>query len=249
MTDIAVREELKQYYDNFYDDREGEWRWVGSVDKVQNIIDLCEHLPHDSILEIGAGEGSILQRLSQIPFGKQLYSLEISETGAQAIAKKGIATLVESSIYDGYTIPHEDDVFDLAILSHVIEHVEYPRRLLYEAARVARHVFVEVPLEENFRMPKDFRLRKVGHINFYTYKSFRYLVQSCELNVVDQRITTPCLDTYKYRYGKTGIPKYYFKKLVLKAFPAIATKFLVYHSPLVCKKRAEDIAVKEGPGR
>ena len=179
MADITIREELKQHYSHFYNDKEEKWRWVGSIDKVKNIVDLCEHIPHNTILEIGSGEGSNLQRLSQISFGKRLYSLEISETGVEAIAKKNITGLVGNLIYDGYNVPYEDDTFDLAILSHVIEHVEYPRRLLYEAARVAQHVFIEVPLEENLRMPKNFILRKVGHINFYTFKNIRHLVQSC----------------------------------------------------------------------
>ncbi len=51
--------------------------------------------------------------------------------------------------------------------SHVVEH---PRTLLHEARRVARHVFVEVPLEHNLRLPRDFAADDLGHINAYTRK-------------------------------------------------------------------------------
>ena len=46
--------------------------------------------------------------------------------------------------------------------------VEHPRTILEEAARVASHVFVEVPLEDHSRMRRDFVFDHVGHINFYS---------------------------------------------------------------------------------
>lgn len=49
-----------------------------------------------------------------------------------------------------------DGSFDLAIQSHVLEHVEYPRVVSHEAARVADYVFVEVPLELNRRTAEHF---------------------------------------------------------------------------------------------
>ena len=47
------------------------------------------------------------------------------------------------------TCPAEDGAYDLAVLSHVLEHVPEPMSLLREAARVAPAVLVEVPLEDN----------------------------------------------------------------------------------------------------
>jgi hypothetical protein len=67
--------------------------------------------------------------------------------------------------------------------------VEHPRQLIYEASRVARRVFIEVPLEDTARLPRDFVLDPVGHINFYSMKSIRRLAQSCDLRVTHERIT------------------------------------------------------------
>ena len=65
----------------------------------------------------------------------------------EAIRAKNIPGLFDCKVFDGYTIPYDDNAFDLVVLSHVVEHVEHPRKLLYEAKRVARYVFIEVPLE------------------------------------------------------------------------------------------------------
>ena len=45
--------------------------------------------------------------------------------------------LVESKLFDGARVPYPDNSFDLAYMSHVVEHLEHPRQLIYEAARVA----------------------------------------------------------------------------------------------------------------
>ena len=49
--------------------------------------------------------------------------------------------------FDGSPIPFRDQTFNLAVLNHVVEHLESPRELIREAAQVAEKVFIEVPLE------------------------------------------------------------------------------------------------------
>ncbi|MGH2566906.1 MAG: class I SAM-dependent methyltransferase, partial [Bacteroidota bacterium] len=191
--------------------------------------------PHDSILEIGAGEGSILKRLSEADFGNELYALEISPTGVETIKKKNISRLNECSLFDGYNVPYDDEKFDLVVLSHVIEHVEYPRKLLYEAKRVAKYVFVEVPLEDTARLSENFIFDKVGHINFFSPKTIRRLIQSCNLEVLEQRVTNPSKSVYTFQKGRKGLINYYIKEYLLRLLPGIATSVFTYHSSLICQ--------------
>jgi SAM-dependent methyltransferase len=232
---VAVSAKLKDNYDAYYDG-ESSWRALGAIGKAKNIVDLCSAIPHGRILDIGSGEGAILQRLSDGGFGEELYSLEISQTAVTAILQRKISRLRECQLFDGYAIPYKSRQFDLAILSHVIEHAEYPRKLLYEAARVADHVFIEVPLEDTLMLKPDFVFDSVGHINFYSRKTIRRLVQTCDLRVLSQVVTNPSRAVYEYQFGRRGTLKYVLKEGLLRVAEPLACELFTYHSSLVCAR-------------
>jgi SAM-dependent methyltransferase len=222
-------------YDYYYEDGDSKWRWLCAFDKAKNIETLCKDLPIKSVIEIGAGEGSILKRLSDLEFAQELYALEISRTGIAAIKNKEISRLKDCSLFDGYNIPYDKKKFDLAVLSHIVEHAEYPRKLLYEAKRIAKFVFVEVPIEETIRLPQDFVFDRVGHINFYSPKTIRRLLQTCNLCVLSQKITNPSKDVYTFQKGKMGLFNFYTKEYLLKFFPVLSTKIFTYHFSIICE--------------
>lgn len=235
MSDIKVSDRLKQNYDDYYRTDEAEWRRLGAIDKAANIVRLCERVPHRSLLEIGAGEGSILARLSELGFADELYAVEISSSGVEAIAGRKIPRLVDVALFDGNHVPFDDGRFDVAVMSHVLEHVEHPRQLLYEAARVARHFFIEVPLEDISRLPSDYVFDRVGHINHYSPRTIRWLLQSSGLRVLEQLITNPSKATYLYGGGYGSLLNYYVKELLLRVVPGTATKHFSYHCSLLCE--------------
>lgn len=235
MEDIYIKPGLKKFY-NEYDNRESDWRRLSAIDKVNNIITLCNKYPHKTILEIGSGEGAILKKLSDLKFAESLYSIEISETAVETIHQRNIDSLIECKLFDGYNIPYDDKKFDLVILSHVVEHLEYPRKILYEAGRIAKYVFVEVPLEDNKRLKKEFVFNNTGHINFYSPRTIRKLIQTCNLTILAQRVTHPCYRIYNFQYGKKGIIRYIVKEIALRLMPTVAPNFWTYHCPLLCTK-------------
>jgi ubiquinone/menaquinone biosynthesis C-methylase UbiE len=248
MEKTAVSDKLKKNYEHYYDGGDSEWRRIGAVGKADNIIALSSQYPHDTILEIGAGEGSILKRLSELEFGKKYYALDISPSGVETIKKKQIPRLLECNIFDGYDIPYGDSKFDIAVLSHVVEHVEHPRQLLYEASRVAKRVFVEVPLEDSVRAPNNFVFDSVGHINFYSQKTIRKLLQSCNLRVLNEIVTNPPKGAYVYRKGIRGLMSYYVKEALIRVAPRIAMCLFTYHGALLCEKSSSSekgISVKK----
>jgi len=238
MAELKVSDYLVKNYDGYYEQEDSEWHRIIAIDKAENIISLSKKYAHDSIIEIGVGEGSILKRLSELGFGKKLYGLEISASGVEATRKKKIESLVECKVFDGYNVPYEDNKFDLAVFSTVVEHLEYPRRLIYEASRVAKYIFVEVELLDTIRLSHDFVFDKGGRINFYSPKTIRKLVQTCGLEVLEQKTTNPSLGTYACYLGKKAGIIYFVKNAFLKILPRFAPVVFAYHSSLICQKKS-----------
>jgi SAM-dependent methyltransferase len=233
---LSVDKSLLENYASYYHNEANfaEWRQLGALDKCDNILRLCSNWEHQNILEIGCGDGAILERLANLRFASNYTGLEISASGVRAIEKKNVPG-VRVQLFDGYQVPFVDKDFDLAILTHVLEHVEYPRRLIHEASRVAKTVFVEVPLEDNLRSPKDFVFDRVGHINSYNVRTIRHLVQSCDMKILHARISHSGYQSYFYRKGKVrGSLSYILKELALRTWPSAATNSLTYHYSLVC---------------
>lgn len=203
-----------------------EWRRLGASDKAANIKELCAAFPHRSILEIGCGDGAIMRELRN--FGERVGGLEISRHAVEACVSAGL----DVEHFDGGRIPRGEKSVDLAILSHVIEHVENPRELLFEASRVARFVFVEVPLEDNRGLGLDFVPNDIGHINFYSIKTIRQLLQTSALRIEAQKLSHSSLAGYRYRLGRKGFAAWGIKSAAL-AFPGLATKVWTYHCSLL----------------
>lgn len=235
MTEFSVHETLLLNYDPYYDG-ESEWRRLGAADKARNIQTLCADIPHKKVLEIGAGEGSILQALSDERFAESLYALEISGSAEEVIRERKIAALKECRLFDGYSVPYGEKEFDLVILSHVLEHLEFPRKLLYEAARIADYLFIEVPLEDTSRQKDDFVFNSVGHINDFSARSIRRFVQSCGLAVISQKVTNHSMPVYRYEFGKFGgFARYCVKNILLRLAPKTATCIYTYNCSLLCR--------------
>ena len=130
-------------------ERMGRWRALGARSKADHVVRLCAQagLRPGSLAEIGCGDGALLAELAARGLSPALDGFELSPPAADIARARGVARKVE--VFDGLEVPAEDGAYDLALLSHVLEHVPEPMTLLREAARVAPAVLVEVPLEDN----------------------------------------------------------------------------------------------------
>jgi ubiquinone/menaquinone biosynthesis C-methylase UbiE len=179
MQESIISGNVKTAYDHFYEKHDEAWRMLGAKYKAQHIIEVCRGLTFTNVLEVGAGDGSILKYLSDQNFAPELNAVEISESGVGYIQSRSIKNLKSVQVFDGYKLPFGDDSFDLIILSHVLEHVEHERLLLREIKRVAKHCVIEVP--RDYKAGVDKRIKHFlayGHINVYTPTSLRYLLRT-----------------------------------------------------------------------
>lgn len=179
MADQIVTGNIKAAYDEFYEKHDEAWRMLGAKYKARHIIDVCKGHTFKTVLEVGAGDGSILKFLAEQNFAPEYHAVEISESGVDHIKKRNIPNLKSVQIFDGYKLPFGDNSFDLIILSHVLEHVEHERLLLRELKRVAKYCVIEVP--KDYKEGVDNKIKHFlayGHINMYTPTSLRYLLMT-----------------------------------------------------------------------
>ena len=194
-----VTNNIADAYNDFYTGNEVEWRMLGAKSKAKNIVEVCKSINPKKILEVGAGDGSILHYLNEWNFGSELYALEIAESGVTIIEKRNLSKLKEVKSFDGYTIPYADKSFDLVILAHVLEHVEHERVLIRELRRVANFIVIEVPLD--YRFGVDTRMKHFldyGHINMYTPTLVRFLLQSEGLVIKSDKTSLTPVETIKF---------------------------------------------------
>lgn len=188
--DTIITTGVKTAYDSFYQTHDEAWRMLGAKYKAHNIVDVCKGRTFTKVLEVGAGDGSILHYLDEWEFAPELHALEIAQSGVDLIKSRKLKHLKSAQAFDGYKIPFADNEFDLVILSHVLEHVEFERMLLRELKRVSKLQVIEVPKDHRYGM--DTRMKHFlayGHINMYTPSSLRFLLQSEGLQIIADKVS------------------------------------------------------------
>ena len=170
-------------------DRMGRWRALGARSKGAHVADLCAQvqLRPTTVVEIGCGDGALLAELSARGLAPALDGFELSGPAADLARAREIPGVRRIEAYDGVRVPAEDGAYDLAVLSHVLEHVDAPAALLAEAARVARAVIAEVPLEANRsagRPAKRSEAARIGHVQFFDRSTIHALLAGADLTLV-----------------------------------------------------------------
>lgn len=92
--------------------------------------------PESLVVEVGCGEGYGTQYLSQ--YVRHITGLDVEKTIVDHASKKYGSERCVFRLYDGVTLPFEDQMFDAAVAFETIEHVQDDARFLAELARVVK---------------------------------------------------------------------------------------------------------------
>lgn len=124
------------------------------------VAHLVESLPHESLLDLGCGDGSFLAEFSNIAKTCLMAGADISEE-ALLIASKKLPD-VEFFPLDLNGTISLNRKFDIIILSEVLEHIENDDKLIEGIAPFCRKLVVSVPGGPANRVDKRY-----GHVRNY----------------------------------------------------------------------------------
>jgi SAM-dependent methyltransferase len=177
------------------------WRTLSAVGKAEHVIMLCRRAGRapQSTLDVGCGDGALMEELHARGFGGRLVGMEISQA---AVAIAAARPAVESAAtFDGRVLPLADRSFELGVLSHVLEHAPDPPALLAEVARVCGAVVFEVPLESNWsarRPAKRAHAEEIGHLHRLDRSAAREIVRRAGLRPVAELADPLGLQVQRY---------------------------------------------------
>ena len=88
---------------------------------------------NSSMLDVGTGDGQIALSIAREQVGVSVEGIDIMERPT---------THIPVTLFDGTTIPHADNSFDVVSFVDVLHHTDDPQVLISEAARVARKAVI-----------------------------------------------------------------------------------------------------------
>jgi SAM-dependent methyltransferase len=234
----------KETYLNIYrEDLESEARWLeyGAEFKANSIEELLKRhrIEPETLLELGSGTGAVIRECQRRGLAREYIGIDASEDAVSWARERsrGIRFLVADITSPECELPRSVDV---VVLSHVLEHLEHPRELLAGIA--------EVPLEDLFaaRVKNLFRDRTrnvAGHVQFFTEKSFRRLMESAGFEIEDSlryfAVNSP--EMLQWQLGPSPSPaRLLVKRLTQRALPRLLmplwVKFYHSHVALLCRR-------------
>ena len=223
----------------------GGWRELCGEGKADHVAQLARHLPEQprSVAEVGCGDGVLLTLLARRGIGVQRHGFEITERAVQIAAGRPEIERVER--FDGATLPVADGAYDLAVLSHVLEHVPEPGALLAETARASRAVVLEVPLEANraaSRPAAEAARRQIGHLHRFSRAGVHRMVREAGLRV-EAELTDP-LPRQVHLYFATdaagrarALAKAGVRRGLFTVAPRVAERTFTVHYACLCLPR------------
>ncbi len=146
------------------------------------LISEIKVLKPESVLDVGAGEGFVLEKLRTNKIGKRLEGIEYMQEAIEL----GKITHPKVTIKKGdiYKLPYKDNAFELLICTEVLEHLEDPVKALVELKRVtSKYIILSVPNEPLFTVQRFLRgknMLKLGdhpeHIQHWNSTAFQKFV-------------------------------------------------------------------------
>jgi SAM-dependent methyltransferase len=219
---------------------EAKWLEVAAEEKARSVVRLSP-VAVKTVVDIGAGSGAVLSALDRAGFADRYWACEPSTLYAE-IPRIGRLVDAENKTFDE---AFGEMTFDLAILSHVVEHLLTPAVLIARALARARFVIIEVPLDGSPAGNSRSWIRKqrgvarldneAGHVQFFSRRSAQELVTHSG-GVVDG------VHGYFPRAAYAALAGNRLQRIVLKVarFEALGRLYHEHYAMLCSKRELDD---------
>ncbi len=146
----------------------------------RDLDELFELASPGSLLDVGCGEGVLVQRWAARLGSGRVVGIDLEEESIQAGWRERQAPNLEYRVMEAENLPFAENEFELASAIEVLEHVPDPEHTVSEMARCAeRHLLVSVPREPLWRMLNMARGaywtawgNTPGHLNHWSRRAF-----------------------------------------------------------------------------
>jgi len=220
--DLIYTTETKEYFD--WVKTAGQW-------KAQKLYDLLEEDTTQSILEIGAGRGDVLQacRSFAVKIGADISHKVLLQQQQEYGARKLVVIDADGDL------PFGNQKVDFVLLCDILEHVQDPVSLLLEATRVGKKVLLKIPIEKALLTRFMHKIRGVeygighpsGHLYCWDLADIYLLLKQANVNILKgEFVPTPINLMKKKTYMKT-ILLYITAGLDVLAGGKRVTRFLI----------------------
>ena len=231
------------------------WREAGARQKAINIVRVCQEISVSSILEIGCGTGAVLRELGSMNFANRYVATDVSAAAVEFTQRSCGPLLSNAYVGPAESLPFPEKSFSVAILSHVIEHLENPACAVRGAARVANYIVIEVPTERVLSNTVRTRIlgkpfasaASAGHVQFWSSGSIvNFLERDCGLEIVSRHRDLLSREVEFHGRKGTRRAKPLLKQGLKIIIPGwIYAYLLTTHATFLCRERPRE-GQKEG---
>lgn len=169
--------------------------------EIASVYEMIEKVKAKSVLDIGCGREN-LEICEERGLEKTIK--ERSSDIKYACVDIGKSADVILDLNKIEKLPFEDNSFDVIVLSHILEHLYEPKKILKEAVRVSKK-WIIVGLPNDFAYSKRFKLFIGKNILPYVKYGHKFLVHLDDLNdFLELRENNLEIVQKKYIFSSTG---------------------------------------------
>jgi len=173
--------------DNNFEDYDEYWQNRGfHAPSLHRAKIISKYIKTNSkILDIGCGDGTIIEYLSKNNNPEEIIGVDISKRAVDYVKEKGFNAFEIDMLSDEFTRFLENKKFDYIIITEVLEHVQEPEKVVAAIKnKFNKSIFISIPNAGFFihrlrllfgRFPVVVIVQHIKeHIRFWTAKDFIY---------------------------------------------------------------------------